>query len=586
MIRTVSIFMFLLLFLILEWLPSAVASDHRSPITDERSPITENGDAIVLTAEDISAMKALKMADVLNNVPGVKAGDSSVGIRGSYKVKVYVDGRPINDPTSNHGGVNWDMVSPDDVKRIEVLRGKGGLLYGQDAGGGVILITTRKVRRLTSNLKAYGGNYNTSKASASVNSTVGKFTLGANGGYETTDGYKINNDKERYQVGLKAGYVSGENNNIAISADFLRDERGLSGYPNHPTPHSRKETQNTAYALQADFGKIKSKTSYNQGWRHNTDSSKSLDKKLMVSKLEQDVTTIFKSFKQGDLNCGLSGTWDRAEGSSFEDQEEYSASLFAAQFITWPQINTTLTVGLRGIYQSAFENVINPEIKLAYQKPVWRLTAAYSRTNNTPSFYQRYNETSSTRPNPDLQMETADNYSLALFAEPVKPFSFSLSLFYNQLTDRITYMTESGGTGQYQNFGEVQYTGADVVFSWKLHTTFKAKGTYTYLEAKDRQTDLWLPGKAQHRADITFYWQPLQPISIVTTVKYTSKVYRNKSNIKTVPEYTIADLRTEYGFKRLSLFGEVRNIFDKTYYYADGLLAPPRTWVVGVNWRI
>jgi iron complex outermembrane receptor protein len=173
-----------------------------------------------------------------------------------------------------------------------------------------------------------------------------------------------------------------------------------------------------------------------------------------------------------------------------------------------------------------------------------------------------------------------------LFATPVKPFSVSLSLFYNLLSDRITYVTGDDGIGQYQNFGEVLYTGADVALSCKLHTTFKAKGSYTYLEVKDQETDLWLPGKAQHVANITLYWQPYQPFSLVATGKYSSEVYRNKSNTKTAPEYTIADLRAEYGFKRFSLFGEIKNLFDETYYYADGLLAPTRTWVVGVNWRI
>lgn len=68
--------------------------------------------------------------------------------------------------------------------------------------------------------------------------------------------------------------------------------------------------------------------------------------------------------------------------------------------------------------------------------------------------------------------------------------------------------------------------------------------------------------------------------------KYVSRVYRNKDNTKSVPEYTLADFRAAYAFKRFSLFGEIENIFDKTYYYSDGLLAPPRTWIVGMNWRI
>lgn len=574
------------LLLLLPCFPSSCNGDQHSSVSDEPPTRWENGDTIMLTAEEIGSMKALKMADVLNHVPGVKAGESSVSIHGSYKVKVYVDGRPINDPTSSHGGVNWDLVSPDQVVRIEILRGKGGLLYGQDASGGVILITTRQNRQLTGNIKAYGGNYGTRNARAAVNTTVGKFAVGVAGGHETSDGYKINNDKKRYQAGLKLGYTPGEKRSIVFSVDYLHDERGLSGLPDSPTPYSRKKTLNEAYVLQGDFKVLKSKTSYNIGRRHNTDSSRGLDKKLTVSKWEQDITTAFRPFKQVDLNCGLSGTLDQAQGTSFEDQEEHSIALFAVQSLTWPQKHLTLTAGARGIYQSAFDNVINPEVKLTYQKSKWRLTAAYSRTNNTPSLYQRYDETSSKQPNPDLRMESADNYSLALFATPARSFSFNLSLFYNLLTDRITYVYGSGGTSQYQNVGQVLYAGGDAAFSWELHTTLKAKGSYTYLEAKDRETDLWITGKARHVARITLYWQPAKSLSIVAASKYASKVYRNRSNTRSEPGYTVVDLRAEYGFKKFSLFGEVKNIFDETYYYADGLLAPPRIWVVGVNWRV
>ncbi|HDM77613.1 MAG TPA: hypothetical protein ENG51_14250 [Deltaproteobacteria bacterium] len=69
-------------------------------------------------------MNVRKISDVLNQVPGVKAGDTFVSIRGSYKVKVLLDGRPINDPTSSHGSVKFDLVSPENVEKIEIYRGK------------------------------------------------------------------------------------------------------------------------------------------------------------------------------------------------------------------------------------------------------------------------------------------------------------------------------------------------------------------------------------------------------------------------------------------------------------------------------
>jgi iron complex outermembrane receptor protein len=72
----------------------------------------------------------------------------------------------------------------------------------------------------------------------------------------------------------------------------------------------------------------------------------------------------------------------------------------------------------------------------------------------------------------------------------------------------------------------------------------------------------------------------------VVTGKYAAKVYRDRRNTRNVPEYVLCDLRTDYAFKRFSLFGEVKNLFDKTYYYADGLPGPPQTWLIGMNWRL
>lgn len=152
----------------------------------------EESGSIVITAEEIRQMQANKMADILNHVPGVTAGDSSVGIHGSSKVKVLVDGRPINDPTSSYGSINWSLVSPEQVERIEILRGKGGVRYGQDASGGVILITTRQISSVSGRIKAYGGNQDTGFASVNAQGLTGGCGPEASGETETTQGYTVN----------------------------------------------------------------------------------------------------------------------------------------------------------------------------------------------------------------------------------------------------------------------------------------------------------------------------------------------------------------------------------------------------------
>lgn len=45
-------------------------------------------------------------------------------------------------------------------------------------------------------------------------------------------------------------------------------------------------------------------------------------------------------------------------------------------------------------------------------------------------------------------------------------------------------------------------------------------------------------------------------------------------------------LITTRGAKLFSLFTEIDNVMNRTYYYSDGLPAPPRTWKLGINIKI
>ncbi|MDY6854592.1 MAG: TonB-dependent receptor plug domain-containing protein [Thermodesulfobacteriota bacterium] len=434
----------------------------------------EKNDNIVITADEISVMNAHKMADVFNHVPGVTAGDSSVGIHGSYKVKVFVDGRPINDPTSGHSGINWELVSPTDVERIEILRGKGGMRYGQDASGGVILITTKQVKKSAGNIKTYSGNHETGYGYAGVQVISRNWAMGITSGYETTGGYKINNYKDRYQTGIKLGYIFDKRKRVMFLADYLEDERGSSGLPDYPTPDYQKSAQNTNLSLQTNLNNVTSSAFYNKGSNHNTDPGRDLNQRLRVTEWGEDLSATITS-RFGKLNIGGGYQAGLAIGTTFKDQSERTVSVFATQSFKWPSKPLTFSLGLRANINSAFDDAINPEIKAIYSKDLWRLTAVFSRTNNTPSFHQRFNRTSSTLPNPDLEMETSDNYNIALFVDPYASLSFSMSMFYKRLSDRITYVTGDNGMGQYQNFGLVTYSGTDL-FHGRPMKDSKSKG--------------------------------------------------------------------------------------------------------------
>ena len=111
--------------------------------------------AVVLTAEDLRAFGFRTLAEALATVPGVFAYHDdffpAVGVRGlgplmdyGTRLLVMVDGHPLNDSLGLGGSlVGRDFPVPiGAVKRIEVVKGPVGSLYGPSAFFGVVNVVT------------------------------------------------------------------------------------------------------------------------------------------------------------------------------------------------------------------------------------------------------------------------------------------------------------------------------------------------------------------------------------------------------------------------------------------------------------
>lgn len=120
----------------------------------------------VITQEDIHRSGATNIPDLLRMVPGVDvaritANTWAISIRGfntrySDKVLVLIDGRNVYTPSFS--GVYWDQqdVPLEDIDRIEVIRGPGGTVWGQNAMNGVINIITKSARATEGGLISAG----------------------------------------------------------------------------------------------------------------------------------------------------------------------------------------------------------------------------------------------------------------------------------------------------------------------------------------------------------------------------------------------------------------------------------------------
>ena len=131
----------------------------RSGEGGSRTADDEPGTAYVVTEEDIRRSGARALQEVLEMVPGLEVVTDNLGrgrvmVRGvpgaltsggSENVLVMLNGLKLNENiTGGAFAVNLD-VPVDNIKRIEVVRGPGSVLYGAGAFLGVINIVTESV---------------------------------------------------------------------------------------------------------------------------------------------------------------------------------------------------------------------------------------------------------------------------------------------------------------------------------------------------------------------------------------------------------------------------------------------------------
>lgn len=134
-----------------------VASVSRLP-----QPLAEAPGAMTVIDRDvIRASGARNIADLLRLVPGfsVTAPNQEPAVVAYHglsneeytpRVQVLVDGRSLYSPLFK-SGVNWNLipVAPEDIERIEVVRGSNAVSYGSNAFLGVINIITQHASTAT-----------------------------------------------------------------------------------------------------------------------------------------------------------------------------------------------------------------------------------------------------------------------------------------------------------------------------------------------------------------------------------------------------------------------------------------------------
>jgi len=215
--------------------------------------------------------------EVLQLVPGIKfdrdfgifSKNSSVtmrGLNGSYRALILVDGVPLNK--TDGGGINWNRLIPDNIERIEVLKGPVSAVYGSNAMSGVVnIITEQPSSPFAGEVKAFYGTYETfggylKLGGSQVEQEKGLYySLSAfyrqGKGYITEpDSTRDTLDTNRYlkegTLTGKIGYQFNARNGIELEYNYYNDIRGdgtriyepQGSYNRYPTHFIRLSSRN------------------------------------------------------------------------------------------------------------------------------------------------------------------------------------------------------------------------------------------------------------------------------------------------------------------------------------------------------
>jgi iron complex outermembrane receptor protein len=225
---------------------TSIASGTRTPV-DKAAAV-----ASVITADDILAMGATDIDQVLESVPGLHVTRSDQtfspryvmrGITSAFNAQtlVLVNGIPITSLFVGNRSNAWGGMPVRAISRIEIIRGPGSAVYGADAFAGVINIVTKSRQELEgTQVIARGGSFNTRALSLEHGGGVAGFDVGLVVEAETTDGWKETVAQDRQTLfdqfyGSRASLAPGPVNTgkqmVEARLDIARgDSRLRAGY--------------------------------------------------------------------------------------------------------------------------------------------------------------------------------------------------------------------------------------------------------------------------------------------------------------------------------------------------------------------
>ncbi len=593
--------------------------------TGDPTPASQIGSSVtVITADQIQAQQRRTINEVLDTVPGLNivqtggpGGQTSIFMRGanSNHVKVLIDGVDVSDPSSANGSFDFGQLLTGDIERIEVLRGPQSGLYGSDAIGGVISITTKKGSgppKLTASVE--GGSYGTlnEKLGLSGSSSIfnysfnidhfrsvdtpvvpaylepptqkaadrfyDNYTYSARVGADLTDTFAVNSILRFTDSTLL--FNSDQSGGCFCLADPDRSRQTDRQFYTREEAVWRSIDNRFKTTLGVAYTDVSTNTV--QPPEDFTPPSTYIGERLKFD-LKQEIGLV-----EGE-KLMLGAEWEN--DSLNNETAAYSNANRAVygELESNPFNDFFVASNIRYDDNESFGGHTTYRIAPAYIIPGadTKLKASFGTGFKAPTLNELYQNYPAYHfyANPNLRPEESTGYDVG-FEQPLLNDRVRVGSTYfhnnitNLITDNATFTTDI-------NVGKALTYGNESFASFKVNDQLDFRADYTYTIAQDLITGAELPRRPKNKATLQANWTPMDKLHLSGTVLYVSSwsdINPLTYASQTANGYATVNLAASYDINaQTSVFAHVDNLLDRQYEDPLGYLRPGLGAYAGVR---
>ncbi|MEM1434647.1 MAG: TonB-dependent receptor [Pseudomonadota bacterium] len=569
--------------------------------------VTETGSSItVLTSKELERFGQIYALDAIANVPGVTinqngtfGGAATVRIRGasSEQTVVLIDGIPVNDPTSPGGGFNFARLDTANIERIEVLRGPQSTLWGTDAIGGVVSVTTKApAERLSGDVFAEYGAFDTFRGGASVSnsSELGDFRVAAvtvtSDGISKADEENGNTEEDSFEsqtLSAKGGLNLPGGARLSVDALWTDAETEFDSFffgaegsvaDGDEVSETEELAANVALALPLLQGKLENLllVGYSDIQRDNFSDG-------LPSFGAEGERLLYRY--QGTLTANehhrVAFGVEREETTANDDETSIDG-LFAL-YEASPTEALTLTLGLRNDDHERFGSELTGRVAGS-----WRLSdrlsvrASWGEGFKAPTIFQTtFFCCGATAPNADLEPETSEAFDVGVdWTSLDNRVQLSATVFQQDTENLIDFDFAIGG---YLNIAEVESTGIELAGAVALSDALSLSLDYAFIDAEDGAGNQ-LVRLPEQTGDLSLTYEATDRFSAAVLVRYNGS--EENTNGTTLDSWVRVDLTGRFAVTDgVEVYGRIENLFDEEYQQILGYGTPGIAGTHGIRAR-